>query len=296
MRILFITSNRIGDAVITTGLLDHLIRSYPQSRITVACGPVAEGVFLRMPNLERLIVFDKRPWRTHWVKLWRDVVRTRWDLVVDLRGSLVSFLIWTRRRAVMRKLPGRKYEQFARLLRLKPAPLPVVWTSAADRAKAAELLPAGRRVIGVGPTANSDKMWPAASFAEMFNVLAAGRLEGAVAAVFGGPGERERALAEPLLALLPGAIDLVGKLDLPEVAACIQRCDLYVGNDSGLMHLAAAAGTPTIGLCATTMDRAEEMAPTGRFASWALGTGPRMEDLSVATAVAAAERLLAERG
>ena len=38
MRILFVTSNRIGDAVLSTGLLDHLIRTYPDSRITVACG------------------------------------------------------------------------------------------------------------------------------------------------------------------------------------------------------------------------------------------------------------------
>jgi ADP-heptose:LPS heptosyltransferase len=293
MRILFITSNRIGDAVITTGLLDHLIHLYPGCRITVACGPVAEGVFLRMPNLERLILFDKRPWRLHWLRLWREVVRTRWDLVVDLRGSAISFLVCTRRRAVMHRLPGRKYEQFASLLDLRPAPLPVVWTAAEDRARAAALLPEGRPVIGLGPTANSAKMWPADHFVTLFQALATGPLQGAVPAVFGGPGAQERALAAPLLAALPEAIDLVGKLSLPEAAACIQRCALYVGNDSGLMHLAAAAGTPTVGLCATTMDRAEEMAPTGHFASWALGNSARMEDLRPEVAFAAATRLLA---
>ena len=40
----------------------------------------------------------------------------------------------------------------------------------------------------------------------------------------------------------------LGKLDLVTVAACLQRCVLYIGNDSGLMHLAAAAGVPTLGL------------------------------------------------
>src|SRR5271170_2659091 len=49
MRILFVTSNRVGDAVLSTGLLDHLIRSHPDARITVACGPPAVGVFARMP-------------------------------------------------------------------------------------------------------------------------------------------------------------------------------------------------------------------------------------------------------
>ena len=50
MRILFITATRIGDAVLSTGLLDHLLRAHPAARFTVACGPAAEGVFARMPR------------------------------------------------------------------------------------------------------------------------------------------------------------------------------------------------------------------------------------------------------
>ena len=65
MRILFITANRVGDAVLTTGLLDHLIRQYPGCRITVACGPVAEGVFTRLPGLEQIIVVTKQPYGRH---------------------------------------------------------------------------------------------------------------------------------------------------------------------------------------------------------------------------------------
>ena len=43
MRILFVTSNSMGDAVLSTGLLDYLIRRYPDARITLACGPVGIG-------------------------------------------------------------------------------------------------------------------------------------------------------------------------------------------------------------------------------------------------------------
>src|SRR6516164_222413 len=76
MRILFITSNRLGDAVLSTGLLDHLIRAHSDARITVACGPVAEGLFARMPHNERTIVLDKHPYRLHWLPLWSGVVTT----------------------------------------------------------------------------------------------------------------------------------------------------------------------------------------------------------------------------
>ena len=296
MRILFISANRIGDAVITTGLLDHLIRRHPTCRITVACGPLAAGVFARMPNCERLVLFAKRPWRLHWPWLWMKLVLTRWDLVVDLRGSAMAWLVPARRRAVLRRLPGRKFEQFAAVLGVSPAPLPVVWTAPADRAHAAALLATDRPVIGLGPTANWHlKVWPAERFAALFYALAAGPLAGAVPLILAGPGEQERAMAAPLVALLPGAINAIGLLSLPEVAACMQRCAVYIGNDSGLMHLAAAAGTPTIGLCATTMDRAEEMAPAGRRARWAMGSGASMDALSVEAALAAALDVLARK-
>ncbi len=296
MRILFITSNRIGDAVISTGLLDHLIHTDPACRITIVCGPVAEGVFARMPNRERTILFEKRPRDLHWLVLWQDVVRVRWDLVIDLRQSVLAYLVRTGRRIV--KQPGtgglRKYEQLGRLMGLDPAPLPVVWTAAPDRARAAALLDPGP-VIGLGPTANwPPKAWPAERFAALFHALAAGSLPGAVPAVFAGPGSAERAMAAPLLALLPGAIDLCGKLTLPEAAACLQRCAVFIGNDSGLMHLAAAAGIPTVGLCSTTQDRAAEMAPAGRHAAWALGDGVSMDGLAVPDALAVATRLLRE--
>jgi len=75
-----------------------------------------------------------------------------------------------------------------------------------------------------------------------------GLLPGARVAVFGAPNER--AAAQPLLDGLPGEqlIDLIGRIDLPEVLACLGRGDLFIGNDSGLMHMAAAAGIPTLGL------------------------------------------------
>jgi ADP-heptose:LPS heptosyltransferase len=59
-----------------------------------------------------------------------------------------------------------------------------------------------------------------------------------------------RRQANPLLRAIPRErrIDLVGRIDLLTAAACLARARLFVGNDSGLMHMAAAMGTPTLGL------------------------------------------------
>ena len=294
MRILFITATRIGDAVLSTGLLDHLGRTYPGAQFTVACGPVAEGVFTRMPGLHRILVVDKRRYDRHWLTLWLQTVTTLWDLAVDLRGSALTLLLPARRRAIMRggRRPGHRLTHLAGTLGLRDLPMPVTWTNAADRARAAALLPEGGPIIGLGPTANwSGKVWPAERFVALFRALA---LPGARAAIFAGPGEAERAMAAPVLAALPGAIDLAGCLSLPEAAACLARCQLFVGNDSGLMHLAAAAGTPTLGLFGPTP--ASEYAPSGRRTAAVIAPGPvgrsPMAGLSVEQVLASARTLL----
>ena len=301
MRILFISSTRIGDAVLSTGLLDHLMRTHPDARFTIVCGRVAEGVFRRMPGLDRLIAVEKRPYSLHWLDIWGQLATTRWDLVVDLRASAIAWLLWTQERRVIQggRRPGHRLTHLAALLGIEPPPLPVIWTAPEDTARAAALLPEGRPWLVLGPTANwHRKVWPAERFAELALRLTApgGALPGAGIAILGGPGDQERSMATPVLTALPQALDLVGKLDLPEVAAVLARAAMFIGNDSGLMHLAAAAGAPTLGLFGPTPS--DEYGPAGPKARAVLADGlpgqGAMEDLPVARVLEAAEALLGQ--
>ena len=295
MRILFVTSTRIGDAVLSTGLLDHLLRTHPGARITIACGPVAEGVFARMPGRERTIVVTKRRLSLHWLDLWAQVSTTLWDLVVDLRGSALGWLVPARRRAVMRggRRPGHRIGHIAGVLRLDPPPRPVAWFAPEDSARARALLGDDRPVLALGLTANwNGKVWPAGRFVALARALTApgAPLEGARPVLLGGPGEAERAMAAPVIAALPEALDLVGQLALPEAAALLARSRLFIGNDSGLMHLSAAAGAPTLGLFGPTP--AGEYAPVGRAARAVVAADGTMEGLGVERALDAARALL----
>jgi ADP-heptose:LPS heptosyltransferase len=300
VRILFVTSTRIGDAVLSTGVLEHLRQAHPQARFTIACGAVAEGVFARMPGLERLIALEKRSFARHWLGLWRQVAGTRWDLVVDLRGSALAFAVRAKRRAVMRggRRSGHRLHHIAEALGIAPPPRPVAWFNAADAARAAVLLPAGPWLV-LGPTANwRTKMWAPENFIALARRLTApdGPLPGARLAILGGPGTLEREMAAPVLAALPDALDLVGGLSLPEAAAVLARSALFIGNDSGLMHLAAATGAPTLGLFGPTP--ASEYAPVGARAQAVLADGPPggapMEALAVERVTRAAEAILGQ--
>ncbi len=311
MRLLFITATRIGDAVLTTGLLEHLRRTHPGLSVTVACGAPAAPLFRSLPGLERAIVLEKRRFSLHWLQLWAQVVGQHWDIVVDLRRTgLPIFLRKGVHYRAPSPMPGRhRVVELAAALGLAEPPAPTVWLGDADRAAAARLVPAGGPVLAIGPAANwRGKQWRAERFADLARRLTApgGILPGARVAVFAAAGERDQ--AQPVLDAVPEErrLDLIGAVDLPQAAACLQRAALFVGNDSGLMHLAAAAGTPTLGLFGPSPD--DRYAPWGpqaavvrtRESHKALVEAPTfdhrttdtlMDGLSVDAAVEAAEAL-----
>ena len=134
--------------------------------------------------------------------------------------------------------------------------------------------------LGVGATFGDAKSWPAhhlATFAaravreDGVRVLllgeAAARPAAAAARAAGGAAWREAPAGGP------GVVDLVGRTTLLRVVALLRGCALYVGNDSGLMHLAAALGTPTVGLFGST-DPAWT-APRGRRVACVAASGFR---------------------
>lgn len=253
-RILFITSNRLGDAVLSTGLLNYLAQHEPDARVTIACGHLPSSVFAGYPLLDHIIPFRKEKHSLHWVKLWRQVAGTRWDAVIDLRNSAISRLVFARRRYIYGPRIDQtqhKVRQAAETIRLTAIPDPKLWFTPAQHARAAELIPDGGPVLAIGPTANwAGKTWPAERFIELIRHLTGndGILPGARVAVFAAPGEEEG--ARRVLASIPAGrqIDVIAKGNPGEAAAALARCTLYIGNDSGLMHSAAAAGTPTFGL------------------------------------------------
>ena len=310
MHILFVTATRIGDAVLSTGLLSHLIERHPEARLTLAVGPVAAPLFEAVPRLERLLVMQKRRWAMHWPVLYARVMARRWDLVVDLRDSALAWLLRARERRVMGKgeAAEHKVRQLGSLFRLDPPPSPRLWTAAHHERAAEALLPPGPPVLAIAPAANwRGKEWRAERFAELTQRLTGsdGVLPGARVAVLAAP--HERAQAEPVLAAIAAErrIDLVGRTELLTAAAVLRRCALFVGNDTGLMHIAAAAGVPTMGLFGPSP--VEQYAPWGRCTASVCTEMPRsamfppgfdhrttdtlMDSLSVEAVEAAARRL-----
>lgn len=314
MRILFITATRLGDAVLSTGVLGALLAAHPGARVTVAGGPVAASLFADVPGLDEFIPMPKQKRGGHWFSLWKRVVGRRWDRVIDLRGSLIGYCLRAGRvqRWGTPGTHGHRVEQLAACFGFDPIPAPHLWIGEESRqAVQAWLKPDHRPLLVLGPTANFiGKQWPLDRFAELARALIqpGGALAGARVLLVGAPAERPA--ADPLFAALPDAEDGFALGDLRRVGAVLEAARLYIGNDSGLMHLAAAAGVPTLGLFGPS--------PPDLYGPWS-GLGPTasvatdrpypahwerlkqdpgfvehmMDDLPVARALAAAENLLA---
>ena len=259
LRILFITSTRIGDAVLSTGVLAHLIDRHPGAEITVACGPVVAPLFEAMPEVAEVIALKKQKMAGHWVQLWRRTVGRYWTIVVDLRGSGLNWFLLAGRRYVAGRSKGtvHKVVTLSNALNVDPPASPRIRLHDFYRAKADAILKTDGPFLAICPTANwIGKRWPEDRFVDLVRKLttAGGLFETSTIVVFGGPGEEDMA-AEVLDGLEDKSpLNLVGKLDLPTAYACLARCQFFIGNDSGLMHLSAAAGVPTLGVFGPSPD------------------------------------------
>lgn len=262
-RILFISPNRVGDSVIASGLVREMGRRWPGAGVTIVTSPVTAPFFRSAPGIVRIIPMQKGKGSRHWRQLWRQVVGTRWDVVIDTRSSPIAWLV----RAGERRVYNRgwedsspKVEVISRVIGSDVPLEPELFIDDRARAEAAAVIDP-QLVTGSGPgplialapiAVQPGKSWPRDRWGLLVERLKAEpRFDGWRFMLVGGPGDEPHA-APSLAAAGARGIDFVGKGDILASAAAIARSALFVGNDSGLMHTAAAAGTPTLGLFGPT--------------------------------------------
>ena len=222
-RILFLTNTRIGDVVLSTGLLGLLADTFPTARITVVAGHLACSLFEGAPCVERVVPLRKQRYNRHWLDLYLRLIRS-WDLVIDLRGSALAWMVPTRHRRIMSSSdPGQsRVVELAHLLDANPPPPPRLWIQERDRQAAAHLVPPDTEFLAVAPGASSpEKRWPPDRFTAMINRLTESRAVGSALAVVLFGAADERSLVESIRGRLrerPGVappLAVLGEARLP---------------------------------------------------------------------------------
>ena len=282
MRILFITSNRIGDAILSTGLLSYLSQHYPMARFTIACGPLAAPLFCDMPHCDAVISLERHGRFDHWWNLWKKTYTTYWDMIVDIRGSMIAYVLRSQQRFVWRSPAhhrGHRVEQLSNLLKLAVPVSPKLMISSARLMWCKKLIQDHQHFIAFAPAANwPGKEWPLDRFMALATVLTqrGGLFEDASVLVIAAPHEYH--CLQPFIDLIPPHRRLVlpSEINLLDCAAVLSHASLFIGNDSGLMHMAAAVGVPTLGLFGPSYEHL--YAPYGDKARY-VRTNERYEEL-----------------
>ncbi len=274
--LLVVQTSFLGDVVLTTPLVSALRRCVAPRRLDVLVRPEAAPLLDGHPDVDRVLIDDKRGrdrGALGALRIAGRLRRERFDVVVSphrsLRTALVLAAARIPRRVGFRDSRGaflyhqrvprdRRRHDVERNLALvtpfggvpdEPAlHLPVTPAAAAS---AGALLPAGPGpLVGLAPgSVWATKRWTAGGFAAVAAGLASA---GARCVLLGGPDEVS--LAEEIRARSGGrALVLAGKTDVATLVAVVDRLALLVCNDSAPMHVACALGVPVVAVfCATT--------------------------------------------
>ena len=323
-RVCLIKPSSLGDIAHAFPLLASLRRHWPDAELAWVVNRGLRSLVEGQPHVDAVIPFDRAAVRFRpgavgpLARFVADLRRRRFDVTIDLQGLLRSGLMTAATGAPVRvglrsaregagafynhavDDRGEAVHAVDRLLRVASAfgaPVdgldPAVACAPADRLRMlAELgrLPRPWVALNIGARWLT-KRWPPGHFAAI--ARRAREQWGAGIVLVGAP--EDRPLVDELLAALgpdaPGVLDLCGRTTLPELAALAREVDLFVSNDTGPLHLAAAAGARTVGIYTCTSP--ERTGPYGPLAAVArscvwcapsfVRTCPRMECMAELT-------------
>ena len=261
-KILVFSFSFIGDAVLSTAVIQPLRRHFRDAHITFLVGPRAFDLLATDPNIDTTLIYDNRGEHAGWkgrLRLIKTLRLGKYDLVVNLRDSLVARCIgaehWgmargdSNRHAVTRYLEVLQRHGVNTMNAHPLLELTEVERTAAHHFLAEAGLKSERLLIGIHPGGNWEyKLWAGKNYADLASILAEER--NARILLFAGPNERK--LQTQVAEMMDVPPILVETGDLRHLAALISACDVYIGNDTGPMHIAAAVGTPVVALFGST--------------------------------------------
>lgn len=283
-RILVRSVNWIGDAVMTTPAIGVIREFFPQAEITLLANPMVSQLFCQHPWVDRVITFDRHGMHKGIVgrlKLAQKLRKHSFDAAIILPNSFDSALV-----PLLAGIPvrvgkisdGRAFTLTSRYNPTRNGDVcheveyylklighfgisgsitePYLQITTEEEEKASILLSEkgilrDDFVIGINPgaTYGSAKRWYPERFAEAANSLAA--VWSARVIILGGPGETEIA-SEIEKSMDLKCLNMAGKTSVRELMALIKRCNFFVTNDSGPMHIAAAFGVPLAAIFGST--------------------------------------------
>ena len=261
-RILVFSFSFIGDAVLSTAVIRPLRRHFSDAHITFLVGPRAFDLLATDPNINATLVYDNRGEHAGWkgrLRLIKTLRLGKFDLVINLRDSLIARCIGAEHWGLARGASNRHaITRYLEVLQRQGVDTtdahPFLGLTEREQTAAHHFLQESgieseRLLIGIHPGGNWEyKLWDGKNYANLASILA--EKHNATILLFAGPNERElQTQVAEMMEIPPISVQTD---NLRHLAALISACNVYIGNDTGPMHIAAAVGTSVVALFGST--------------------------------------------
>lgn len=279
-KILVMRTDRIGDVLLSTPVFANLRKAFPRAYLAAMVTPYAKDIVEGNPNIDEVIIYDQKGKHKGWlpsIKFAQDLRKKKFDVALVLhptnRAHIVSFIsgikhrigydrklafLLTKRVAHL-KQKGEKHERDYALDLLKELGIepeksmpfmPIrkdseVWIE--NLMNNFGLDPKQGKIVAIHAGASCiSKRWPIEFFADVARKL----IERKKAKIVLVGANVDMELSEKLMKLIDSAsaFDLVGKTTISRLASLLKRCNLFISNDSGPVHIASSVGTPVISI------------------------------------------------
>jgi predicted lipopolysaccharide heptosyltransferase III len=289
--LLIIKLRYIGDVLLATPTVRAIKAAQPDVRVTMMVNRGTEDVLSGNPDLDEIVVLDKGSLAAQW-QLIAGLRSRRFDTVIDLTdGDRSAFLSWIsgapvrigfndehrwRGRCytqVVQPVPGVQHRIDRDLEALKPIGIQAgskdlqLWLTPEEANSADQLLDQldvqrSQSIVLLQPGARYwFKAWPPERFAELTDRL----MSQYGCHVLIGGGDQDIDLAQQIQQMAKSRpIIMAGRTTIKQFAAIAQKSALFIGSDSGAMHIASAVGTPVVALFGPSSPR--EWGPKGAHA------------------------------
>ena len=281
-KILLIRPRRIGDIILTTPAVSALREGFPQAFISYIVEKPYKELVEGNPNLNEIVVLEKNQSLKNFIKLTRLIRKKKYDVVLDFHGGPRASLFTLFSRAKLKVGYKVKYKNFIYHIKLPrsvkagyihsaenhinlvkalgvhvefPPPLFIPQATKTEAKKVEKFMKEkrlqGNKVITIHISAgNKYRDWGVDNLIQLVNLLAQ-RL--GVKMVLIGTKEDQKAEQDILKKSKVPLSSAVSKFNLREIKELISRSSLFVGPDSGPMHIAASTSTPIVALFGPTL-------------------------------------------
>jgi predicted lipopolysaccharide heptosyltransferase III len=281
-KILIIRLRRIGDIIMTTPAISALRKAFPDAFISYVVEKPYRELVEGHPELDKVIVLERKQGARDFFRLIRIIRREKYDAILDLHGGPRASLITLFSKAKLKIGYRIKYRNFIYHIKLarkpetgqlhsveshinfvralavdikSPPPLNLPHARKGDVEKVKKIIKENRleefKIITIHIGAGNEfRDWGTDNWIKLIDFLAK---RPDVKTVLIGGHEDKQAEEEILKKSKRSPLSLVGKLNLRELRELISHSSLFVGSDSGPMHIAASTSTPIVALFGPTL-------------------------------------------